>query len=70
MNLLSHVVKDPPETLTLALWAVNLAEPVESVDDWLDRAAHRIEEAARAGVDLMVMPEWVAAHFLSFAPAG
>jgi predicted amidohydrolase len=67
---MSHIVKDPPETLTLGLWAVNLAEPVESLDQWIDRAAHRLEAAAREGVELLMMPEWVAAHFLAFAPAG
>ncbi len=67
---MSHVVKDPPELLTLGLWAVNLADPVDSLDQWLDRAAHRIDRAAAAGVELLLLPEWVAAHFLSFAPSG
>jgi predicted amidohydrolase len=59
-----------PETVTLGLWATNLAQPVESLDAWLDQAAHRIEEAAASGVDLLMLPEWVAAHFLAFAPKG
>jgi predicted amidohydrolase len=62
--------KIPPETVTIGLWATNLAEPIDSLDHWIDRAAHRIEEAAASGVDLMVMPEWVASHFLAFAPKG
>jgi predicted amidohydrolase len=70
VSVLNHIVKDPPETLTMGLWAVNLAQPVDSLDQWIDRAARRIEEAAREGVELLVMPEWVAAHFLSFAPPG
>ncbi|MBI3497599.1 MAG: nitrilase [Proteobacteria bacterium] len=58
------------EQVTLALWATNLGQPLVSLDEWIDQAIHRIEEAAAGGVDLIMLPEWVAAHFLAFAPPG
>jgi predicted amidohydrolase len=56
------------ETVTLALWAANLGRPLAGLDEWLGIVETRIGEAERAGADLLVLPEWIASHWLSFAP--
>jgi predicted amidohydrolase len=57
------------ETVNLALWAANLSRPLASLDDWLEVAAARIAEAEAAGADLLMLPEWVASHWLNFVPS-
>jgi predicted amidohydrolase len=57
------------ETVTLALWAANLSRPLSSLDDWLAIVSRRVDEAEGEGADMLVLPEWIASHWLAFAPA-
>lgn len=59
-----------PETLTLALWAANLSEPIEGLEAWAARIEARMAEAAAEGARLLVMPEYAAEQWLAFKPAG
>ena len=56
-------------TVTLALWASNLSRPLASLDEWVDVAAAKIAEAEAGGADLLLLPEWISSHWLTFAPA-
>jgi predicted amidohydrolase len=55
---------------TVALWAVNFATPVSSLDAWLALVEERIAFAAREGADVLVMPEYACAQWVSFRPPG
>ncbi len=57
------------ETPTIALWAVDLSTPLRSLDDWLALVDGRLAEAAAAGADLLVLPEYASEHWLAYAPA-
>jgi predicted amidohydrolase len=57
------------ETVTLALWAANLARPLGSLAEWVEVAEAKIVEAEAGGADLLMLPEWMASHWLSFMPA-
>lgn len=57
------------DTVTLALWASNLRRPLASLDEWVEVAAAKIAEAESAGADLLLLPEWISSHWLTFAPA-
>ena len=57
------------ETVTLALWAANLGRPLASLAEWVALAEAKLTEAAAGGADLLMLPEWIASHWLSFAPA-
>lgn len=57
------------ETVTIALWAANLARPLRSLIEWIDVAKTKIAEAEAAGADLLMLPEWMASHWLSYAPS-
>jgi predicted amidohydrolase len=57
------------DRLTLALWAANLSRPLASLAEWLALAEAKIAEAETAGADLLMLPEWIASHWLSFMPA-
>jgi len=56
--------------LTLALWATNVAPRLNGLGAWLARIEGKLIEARRAGVDLLVMPEYACVQWLSFAPKG
>lgn len=56
------------DTVSLALWAANLSRPLSAIEDWLAIVAARIDEAEAQGADMLVLPEWVASHWLAFAP--
>ena len=58
------------ETLTIALWAINLEPPLASLADWTARVEARMAEAHAAGAGLLAMPEFACAQWLSFAPVG
>lgn len=58
------------DNLTLALWATNLAQPLNGLAAWAARVDARMAEARAEGADLLVMPEYMAEQWLSFAPAG
>jgi len=58
----------PPAGLTLALWATNVALPLADLDAWLAAVDLRLAEAAAAGAELLLMPEYACMQWLSFAP--
>lgn len=58
------------DTVSLALWAVNLARPLAGLDAWAARVDARMAEAAAAGARLLVMPEYAAEQWLAFKPEG
>lgn len=59
-----------PATMTVALWAANLARPLNGVEAWAAAVDARMAEARDQGAELLVMPEYASAQWLSFAPAG
>lgn len=61
---------EAPKTLSVALWATNLARPVNGIDAWAASVNARMAEAANAGAQLLAMPEYAAEQWLSFAPQG
>ncbi|MEX0760498.1 MAG: nitrilase-related carbon-nitrogen hydrolase, partial [Tistlia sp.] len=58
------------DSLTVALWATNLAQPLNGLDGWAALVDRRMAEAKARGADLLVMPEYCSEQWLSFAPAG
>ena len=60
----------PPTSLTVALWATNLAQAVNGIDGWAALVDRRMAEAKAQGAELLVMPEYCSEQWLSFAPAG
>ncbi|TCT09879.1 putative amidohydrolase [Tepidamorphus gemmatus] len=58
------------DTLTLALWATNLSAPLTGLEAWAARIDAKLAEAARAGADLLIMPEYACEQWLSFKPTG
>ncbi|MBM3534641.1 MAG: nitrilase [Alphaproteobacteria bacterium] len=58
------------DAVTLALWAASLSRPLGSLSEWLGVAEAKLDEAEAAGADLLMLPEWMASHWLSFMPAG
>ncbi len=58
------------ETLSLALWATAMGCAPRDRAGFVELAAERIAVAARAGAELLVMPEHVAEALLTYAPAG
>ena len=56
------------DTVTLALWAANLARPLRSLAEWIEVVDAKIAEAEAGGADLLMLPEWMASHWLSFMP--
>jgi len=60
-------VTDPIPDLTIALWATNLSHPVPDRAAWLALVEGQIKDAKRQGARLLVMPEYVSAHWLHWA---
>lgn len=58
------------DTLTIALWATNLSAPLNGLEAWAARIDAKLAEAARAGADILIMPEYACEQWLSFKPAG
>ena len=58
------------ETLTAALWAINLEPPATALAAWVASVEARMAEAQAAGARLLVLPEFACAQWLSFAPPG
>lgn len=56
------------ETVSLDLWAVNLEPVLPDLTSWLARVEERIAAAAHRGAQMLVMPEFACAQWLSFAP--
>lgn len=60
----------PPDSLTLALWAANVALPTADLAAWLAAVDAQLAEAAAAGADLLMLPEYACMQWLLFAPDG
>jgi predicted amidohydrolase len=56
------------DKITIALWAANLARPLNGIDAWAVAVETQVVEAKAGGAALFVMPEYVSEHWLSFAP--
>lgn len=56
-----------PAEPVLALWAANIARPVASLEAWADMIDQEMEKAAAAGAWMLVMPEYAAVQWLTFA---
>ena len=56
------------EHISLDLWAANLEVAVPDLATWLGRVETRMASAAARGCQLLVMPEFACAQWLSFAP--
>ena len=61
---------DSNRTLDIALWAASIALPVNGIDAWAANVDAQMASAAKAGAKLLVMPEYAAEQWLSFAPKG
>ena len=59
-----------PSTFRLALWATNIGHPLKDIGEWADMIDARLAEVAGAGAQLLLMPEYAAEQWLSFAPPG
>ncbi len=57
-------------TLDIALWATSIALPVNGIEAWAANVDAQMASAAKAGAKLLVMPEYAAEQWLSFAPEG
>lgn len=55
-------------SLTVALWAANLAKPLNGIGAWVALVDQQMAEAKAQGARLLAMPEYVSAHWLAFAP--
>ena len=59
-----------PATFRIALWATNIGHPLQGIDEWAAMIDARLAEVAGAGARLLLMPEYAAEQWLSFAPPG
>src|SRR3546814_21078789 len=57
-------------SLTRALWATNLATPLNGLAGWTAHVDSKMAEAAAAGPKLLVMPEYACESWLAFKPEG
>ncbi len=57
------------DTLSVALWACNLSAPLTGIEAWGAAVDRQMAAAKAQGADLLVMPEYAAEQWLSFAPA-
>jgi len=55
---------------SIALWATNLAKPLNGLEAWAAHVEAKMAEAAQAGAKLLVMPEYACEAWLSFKPEG
>jgi predicted amidohydrolase len=56
------------EPLGVALWATNLSVPLNGIDAWAASVDEQMARARAQGAELLVMPEYAAEQWLSFAP--
>jgi predicted amidohydrolase len=59
---------DSAADLTVALWATDLAQPLNGIDAWAAAVDARMASARAQGAELFLMPEYACAQWLSFAP--
>ena len=57
------------EHVSVDLWAANLQVAPDSLQSWLASVETRLQQAATREAQLLVMPEFCCAQWLSFAPA-
>lgn len=57
------------DTLTLALWAKSMTPVLGGVGAWAAEVTDELARARDGGANMLVLPEWSAAQWLSFAPA-
>jgi len=57
------------DSITVASWATNLAVPLSGIEAWAAAVDRRMADAKGQGADLLLMPEYAAEQWLSFAPA-
>ncbi len=60
----------PLDRLTLALWAQNIAQPLNGLGAWAAAIEAKMAEAKAQGADLLVLPEYNVEQWMSFAPTG
>ena len=60
----------PLERLTLALWAQNVAQPLNGLGAWAAQIDAKMAEAKAGGADLLLLPEYNVEQWISFAPEG
>ena len=60
----------PLERPSLALWATNLARPLNGIGAWADSIDTKLAEAKASGADMLIMPEYACEQWLTFAPEG
>lgn len=53
---------------TVALWATNMAQPLNGIDAWLSKVEEKLAEAAAGGADILVLPEYASEQWLGYAP--
>lgn len=56
------------DVISVDLWATNLEIADQNLEEWLARVELRLADAAARQVDLLVLPEFCCAQWLSFAP--
>jgi len=56
------------EPITIALWATNLAVPLDGIAAWAAAVDRQMAAAKAQGAELLLMPEYAAEQWLSFAP--
>lgn len=56
--------------MRVALWAVNLASAVPSLETWLGMIKSRVDEAVRVGAEILLMPEYACMAWLDHKPRG
>ncbi|MGC1503960.1 MAG: nitrilase-related carbon-nitrogen hydrolase [Sulfitobacter sp.] len=56
------------QNISVDLWAANSQQDIASLDVWLDVVALRMADAAARGVQILMLPEFACAQWLSFAP--
>lgn len=56
--------------MKIALWSINFERKITSLDDWLALLEAQLIKASEQQVQLLVLPEYLSEHFLSYAPKG
>lgn len=59
-----------PDTVTIALWAANMAKPLNGIEAWVEKIDEKMAEAAAQGARILLVPEWASEQWLSFKPEG
>jgi len=55
--------------MKVALWSLNLARKIESIEHWLTLLEEQLVTVQQQQVDILVLPEYFSEHFLSIAPS-